>query len=567
VGTTLPIAKAHPRHMACMVAVMCCLLPVGFPAFGQTDNTPTVLESVIADPGQRDGENDAGALSPAEELALEAEEAVRQETAAPPRAAAPQTAFTLRKVSLPASQYLEAEAVDAVVRQLIGRRVDLRDLAVLTAPLNALYRDRGINLANVVIREVDLKSGTVEMSFYEPRIGRVRADDGALARGGVYVRRLALETGDLADTRRIEARQARLELLTGVTTEIAVQPGATAEELDLVITPFEPPAMRFAATIDNHGSPTFGRGQITLSASHASLFGQLDPLSASITLSEGVRSGAVGYAFPLTPEGFSVFAAGSLEKTRTITGPLQTGTAWSAELGLSYPVVVTRERQLTLRGSVQRFSEERRTLGVLTTDQSGTVFLLGANYRQSFARGGLGYDQTIRHIRWNDGLFGPGTTTLLGGEGSASAQFAEDWQVFGRFGWQYALGQNSPARFRNTLSSPTRVRGYPSNNSSGDSFVFGSLQFQRSTPIVLSDDDVWRVTAQPFAFVDAGRAYDRIAGITTAQDPLISAGIGSVFQIGASTVAEVSLAKPLRDANLFVASGAWRADFRLGVQF
>jgi len=280
-----------------------------------------------------------------------------------------------------------------------------------------------------------------------------------------------------------------------------------------------------------------------------------------------VRSGALGYALPLTPDGLSVFAAGSLEKSRTIIGLLQTGTAWSAEVGISYPVIVNRERQLTLRGSAQRFNEERRTLGVLTTDQSGTAFLLGANYSQSFSRGGLLYDQTIRHIRWNDGLFGPGTTTLLGGEGSASARLSEDWQVFGRLGWQFALGQNSPARFRNTLSSPTRVRGYPSGNSSGDSFFFGSLQLQRATPIVLSDDDVWRVTAQPFAFVDAGRAYDRVAGTTTAQDPLVSAGLGSVFQIGANMVAEVSLAKPLRDANLFIASGAWRADFRLGVQF
>jgi len=235
-------------------------MQVGFPSFAQTEEAPPVVDSVTVDPGQGDRDDEAGALSAAEELALEAEEAARQENVeigATPRPAAPQTRFILRKISLPRSNYLEPEAVDAVVSQLIGRRVDLRDLEILTAPLNALYRDRGINLANVVIREIDLKSGTVEMAFYEPRIGRVRADDGALARGAVYARRLALETGDLADTRRIEARQTRLELLTGVTTEITVQQGEAAEELDLVITPnesgqnrspFRPAMLRFSGS-------------------------------------------------------------------------------------------------------------------------------------------------------------------------------------------------------------------------------------------------------------------------------------------------------------------------------
>ncbi len=569
------ISMMQPRPWSVRALVLACALQVALPADAQTetpDDAPAVVESVVVEVGDDNAAAGDTALTPAQELALEAEAAARDEAAksaaaSAPRPATVQTRFTLRRISVPRSQYLDPDAVDAVIRQLIGRQVDLRDLESLTAPFNAMYRARGITLANVVIREIDLQRGLVELGFYEPRIGQVQARDGVLAPGAVYARRLALRPGELADTRRIEARQTRLELLTGVTTEIAVQQGAGADLLDLFVTPAEPPALSFSAAIDNHGSPSFGREQLTVSVSHASLLGQLDPFSASVTLSEGLRSAAVGYALPISADGFSVFAAGSLEKSRTVTGPAQTGTAWSAELGASYPVIVERTRQLTLRASLQRFGDERRSLGVLTTDQGGTAFLLGASYSRLFERGGLSYDQTLQHVRWTDGTLGAGRTTLLGGEGSASAQISDDWQVFGRLGWQYALGDNSPARFRNTLSSPTRVRGYPSGNSAGDSFVFGSLQVQRSTPFVLNDDDVWRVTAQPFAFVDAGRAYDRAAGTTTAQDPLFSAGVGSVFQIGANTVAEVSLAKPLRDANLFLAANAWRADFRLGVRF
>lgn len=516
---------------------------------------------------------DAG-LTPAQELALEAEEAAREEAArqAPRAAPAPvsagaQSRFTVRGISVPPSRYLDRAAIDAVVSQLVGRRVSLRDAGRLVAPLNALYRERGIGLANVVIREIDIARGLVELDLYEPLIGRVSSEDGTLARGSVYTRRLGLEAGSLADTRRIEARQTRLELLSGVTTEIVVGQGDTADALDLTVTPVEPPALRFSATFDTHGSQSSGREQVTLSLSHASLLGQLDAASVSVTMTEGVRSGALGYAFPLTADGLAVFAAGSYEKEETISGPRQTTTSWSAELGLSYPVILERERQLTVRASVQRFDEERRIAGVLASDQGGTAFVLGATFSRSFSRGWFAYDQTVRYVDWDAGVFGAQDTTLFGGEFSSSLLPSADWQLFSRLGWQYARGDNSPARFRTTLSSPTRVRGYPSDTSSGDGFVFGSIQVQRIDPIRLSTDDMVQINARPFVFVDAGRAYDRVGGSTFSQDLLISTGAGGVFQIGRRVVAEAFIAKPLRDTNFFNAGNKWRADIRIGVSF
>ena len=522
---------------------------------------PTV--DAIADPasGASEGVPDAAA-----ELALEAEAAARDEARATPQAV-PRTRFVLRELRVGPSRYLQRAQIDAVIARLTGQTIDLRDLGTVTRPFDDVLRAQDIALAGAVIRSVDPARGIVELGFYEPLIGRVVVSDGRLAPGSVYARRLGFEPGQPADTRMIEARQTRLEVLTGVTTQVAVQPGSRPDELDLVVTPAEPPALRFAVTLDDHGSAAFGREQLTLTASHASLTGNLDALSASVTASRGQRSAAFGYAFPVTADGLALFFAGSYEVNRTQVGPVQEGRTTSVEIGLSQPAIVRRDRQLTFRASLQRFDEERRTFGVLTTDQSGTALTLGAAFGLQMASGGLSYDQSIRFVEWRNGAFGDEETLLLAGEGAWAHRLSDSWQLFGRLGWQAALGDNSPARFRTTLSSPTRVRGYPSGNSSGDSSVFASLQLQQDQPLRLGGSDSAAVSVQPFVFVDAGRAFDRVGGTTTAQDTLASAGIGGVFGLGERTIVEVSAARPLRDANGFDASGAWRADFRLGVRF
>lgn len=518
--------------------------------------------------------DDPAPLTPAEELALQAEEAAQAEAAAealaPVAAAQPRPAvvvqmLTVRSVTTGQSAYLSEAEINAARAALIGQTLPLTEIAQLGTVFNALYEQKGIGLASATVASVDIRSGDVRIDFNEPVIGTVEVADGTLASGAVYARRLALQQGALADTREIAARQLRLQRLTGVALDLTSVDGATADALDLGFTPSEPPARSFAVALDNHGNRATGRERLTLTYAETSLSGQLDPLSVSLTLARGVRSVALGYARPLTADGLSLFASGTLERTRTITGPAQTTRSHNLELGLSVPVLVEAERQLVLRGSLQRFQERRLTVGVLTTDQRGTVLAFGATGTRLFDGGALSYDQSLRHIRWQDGIFQGGHTTILVGEGSFVRAIGADWQGLARLGWQTLQGRNSPAAFRATLSSPSRVRGYDNAVSSGDAFYFASAQLQRATPWQMSDDA--NLSLFPFAFVDMGRAYDRAGGVWTAQDGLFSAGVGSALQLGQRSFGEIVLAVPLRNANGVAARGRMRADLRLGLRF
>lgn len=567
-----------PRFITAFLVMLLCLNVVAGPVAAQTaaealadqaDDTPEPIDTEIAPAG---GVPDS--LTAAQELAEQAEVAAAEEAAqivapAPARTVrhTPPQRMTVRSVTVGASAYLSDEQVSVVVASLIGRQIDLRDAGQLAAAFNAAYAAQGVGLASAVVAAVDPRSGHVQIVFDEPRIGRVRVADGALASGAHYAMRLALPEGELADTRMIATRQLRLQRLSGVRTELTSAPGAEPGTVDLTLTPIEPPARVFSVALDNHGNRTTGRERVNLSFSETSLTGRLDPLSLSVTLARGVRSGSVGYALPIGSEGVSIFSSGSLERTRSVQGLDLRSRTQSAELGVSLPLVVSAESQLVLRASVQHFREERRTLGVVTTDQRGTVLALGANYARFFDRTAIGYDQSLRHVLWNDALIGRSRTTVLGGEGSGSLALGEAWQGIARLGWQAVLGQNMPAFFRASLSSPTRVRGYDPSVSSGDAFIFGSAQVQRATPWTLREGEDAGLSVFPFAFVDIGRAFDRAGGVLASQDMLTSVGLGSVVQIGSRGIGEIVLAMPLRDANGFNAAGRVRADLRLGVRF
>jgi hemolysin activation/secretion protein len=221
---------------------------------------------------------------------------------------------------------------------------------------------------------------------------------------------------------------------------------------------------------------------------------------------------------------------------------------------------------LTLRAAAIAFGERKRTAGVVTTDQRGTGLLLGATYTRSDARAAFSYDQTLRFARWHDNVLGGGgrSTVALAGDLSLSMPLTEDVAASFRGGWQRVIGSDSPVQFRGSLASPGRVRGYPSGVSSGDHYVFGSLQVQALRPIAPRGGGL---ELFPYAFVDAGRAWDRVAGVTTAQDVLVSAGVGTQLRFGRNGFGDVSIARPLRDANGFSKSRHWQINAQVGITF
>lgn len=504
--------------------------------------------------------------SAAEELAAQAAAAAAAASAAEAARQGRPAArdFPIRRIVPGPSAYLPAAELAALARRLEGQGLRGRDIPAILAAFDALYDARDIALAQAVLSRSDPRAGSVEIGFVEARIGQVSLQ-GSLARPEVYAARLGLGPGELADTRILNARLERLALQTGIRSDLAFSPGARAGLTDLAVR-FEEPARRsFAVTLDSFGSVATGRGRLTLSYSDRSLTGRLDSFGASLTLAEGLASGAVSYALPVTGEGTALFASLSGEQSRNLTGPAVSGSNTLLELGISHPLVVTAAQQFSLRASTFAFADRRNTAGVPTTRQSGGGILLGAGYAREWPGATrLGLDLSLRHVAWQDSVAGLSglNTTYLTAEASFDTPLGEALALTLRGGAQGVRGDQAPAQFRAGLASQSRVRGYPSGQLSGDQAVWASAQLRLRQPVALGP----QVRMVPFAFVDTGRAWDRAGGVTALQGTALSVGLGASFGIGRNGSADIVLARPLNDLPGFAAQG-WRLDASFVLRF
>lgn len=567
-ATTVALVVASPGAQAQDVSPPPLPETAADAAAQQTGDADTIDDAVpVAPPTVAAG---AEAMTPAEELAAAAAAAAAAADAtadaapARPRRAAP-APVVVRRVVVGPSAYLEPDVLADIARGLEGRRLTTAQLDQLTAAFDALYDERGIALAQTVVERVDASGGTVELGFLEARIDRV-AVQGRLAPQAYYAARVGLSPGDLADTRVLEERLLRLALLSGVRSTVDFTPGSAPGETTLAVTMAEPPRYQGTATIDTHGTEATGRNRVTLTFSDASLSGRLDRLGASLTLAEGLASGALSYNRPVGLEGTQVFSVLTGERSRNISGPVVRGRNALVEIGLSHPMVLRAERQMFLRGSLFAFGERRETAGVPTTRQSGFGATLGGNIATEHGGVNLSLDATLRLIRWSDrvlGLSGLNTTYLtLDGAALIPLGATSGPLVVFRGGAQAVAGREAATQFRGTVASAQRVRGYPSGTVSGDHYIWASSELRAREGFELGSG----MRALPYAFADIGRGWDRAGGVTAAQPLGASVGIGSAFGIGERGSGDFFLAMPLRTIAT-TSRGDWRFEARFGLRF
>lgn len=503
------------------------------------------------------------AQTPAEELASEAEAAART-SAAPAVPAAPR-AFSVRRVVTGPSAYLPEEDIAQLARMIATRGLTSRDIPQILAAFDALYEARGITLAQATLLRSDAARGEITIGFVEARIGVV-IPRGTLARPEVYASRIGLQSGDLADTRTLEQRLLRLAVLSGIRSEVAFTPGAQAGLTDLTVT-FEEPQRRSAVvTLDSYGSAATGRTRATFSFADASLTGNLDAFGVSLSVTQGLVSGSLSYAFPVNADGTAVFATLSSERSRSIIGPTVRSRNGLFEIGVSHPILVAPDRQLVLRASAFAFDDKRDTLGVATTREAGGGVLLGAGFSRNWpSQARFGIDAALRHVAWRDAVLNASglSTTYLTVETAFDTPLDDTLAFNLRAGAQGVHGTEAPAQFRGSLTGQARVRGYPSGQLSGDAVAWAGAQIRLREPAQLGG----AVRAVPYAFLDVGRAWDRAGGVTTLQGTALSAGIGAAFGIGQNGSADIVIARPLRDVPGFSSNGALRIEASLSVRF
>ena len=505
-------------------------------------------------------------LLPSEEakaIALEAEQAPEQADESKNQLAVQQIVptalpplnFTLRDIKFTSSGYLTAEELSAVEAQFVGRRMTEAGLAVMVDAINALYRARNLALAEAIVEAVDPARGLVSVELFEARLGATNYTSKNTSNAYLDFR-LGLKVGDLADNNRIDERLVRLAITDGVLVDAAFNPGAARGLTNLDLTLSEPAPFSGSFGLSNYGPPSKGVVQASGTFRVTSLTGWNDPLSLGLTGSQGSISLNGSYGRIVTPDGTRLTSSAGYSYSKAISGPSIVSHGAFADIGVSMPLVLEQQKRLYANTNLQIFRDTADLGGVGIVDQTGWFASAGLS-AQYFGDGWQVLTAGSARFGVYDDVIANQAGTIfadVSGQLAASIGLGQDFILSLSSGAQYALLNGMPSRFQFSVTSPFAVRGYTTDHSSADSGYWSQLQIQRAFPVSGLPENL---IVQPYAFVDAGEAFETTSGTPIGLGAAISTGAGMALQYGSSVSGDVFVAKPLTDITGFTAAGQW----------
>jgi hemolysin activation/secretion protein len=279
-------------------------------------------------------------------------------TVAPAGAAG--TAIVVRDVRVTGSTIYTAKDFLSLYEGLLGKQVTVQAVYDLARVITAKYGNDGYVLSRAIVPPQDLNpnGATVHIEIVEGYVDRV-VWPSKLSRYRDFFSNYAAKI--IAD-RPVNIRTIeRYMLLAGDLPGLKFATSLKASETNpaastLVVEVTEKP-IDAMARVDNRGTPARGPIQYLAATTLNNLLGQHEALTltwASVEPMRELQYYALYYRQVLTSEGLTLFADASNTGGRPGTATLELldyrtkGYSWDA--GLSYPVIRSRERNLTISG-------------------------------------------------------------------------------------------------------------------------------------------------------------------------------------------------------------------------
>jgi len=485
----------------------------------------------------------------------------------------------VRNVEIAGSTVYSAEELKPLYADLIGHGVPLTAVYALAQRITAKYGKDGYVLSRAVVppQNLDPKSATIHIRVVEGFIDKVEWPP-QLSRYRDFFTNYAakITTERPANIHTIERYLLLAGDLPGLKFSTALRPSKTPDASVLVVQVVEKP-VDASAHVDNRGTAARGPFEYYGSATFNNLLGLHEGVTltyAGVVPLKELNYAAANYRQILTSEGLSVFAnisdawgtpgTAQLEQLQYRTlGPY-------GDVGLSYPVIRSREKNLTLSSLFFASNSESDVLGSPFTDDRLRGFRARAD--GDFADPLQGVNQV--YAIFSQGIEGLGST-LNGNPLASRAVGTVDFsKIEGYFGHTQPLPANFSAfiaAYGQYAFEPLLVpeqcsfggryfgRAFDPSQILGDSCIeaTGELRYDfRQLPQQVSQ-------AQLYTFADWGDLYTLEAspGTTSVTD---AASIGSGLRLGWSShlTADLSVARGVAGP-----SEGWRFFFIVGANY
>ncbi|MBL8491903.1 MAG: ShlB/FhaC/HecB family hemolysin secretion/activation protein, partial [Rhodocyclaceae bacterium] len=182
------------------------------------------------------------------------------------------------------------EDILATLAPHAGPALGAAELQLAARAVAALYLQQG-HLARIAVRSVSVAEGVAHLEVHELRLGNVRVEvaegarlDAAIA-GPFLTARLA--PGSPLPLAHIQAGVALLNAQPGIEAAVALDPGASDDEVDLVLHLRDRPLWSGRLALDNHGIRELGQERLRLALQADNAFGMADRSGLRVEKSAG----------------------------------------------------------------------------------------------------------------------------------------------------------------------------------------------------------------------------------------------------------------------------------------
>ncbi len=489
----------------------------------------------------------------------------RQEEATPPPGAA-EVRFVLTSLAIDGVTAFPPERVQALYQAKLNTEISLADLYGIAEALNGLYRREGYILSRAVVPEQKIQQGAARIQVIEGFVEAVKfvgaspAQEQRLRGFGEWIQRsrplkLSVLERNLLLMNDLAGYQVQAALSAGQ------EVGGTVLTLRLTYDPFDP-----FFEVNNWAPEAVGPVRLQGGVFFNSLMNQGERIGLSAATTpfdfEELANGRFDFQIPIGFDGVTLSTSTSYTGTQpgALLKPFRiTGESYNFNLGLSYPIIRSRQLNLFLNGlfDVTNTTTDTRFLGpsiTLSQDRIRSV-RVGAAVDTIYA---LGF--TAASILLSQGLSGFGAR--LAGTPNAPLSRANGQATGFKMNLNFSQFLRLPQDFNLLLTGTGQVAstsllvseqfglGGPSFGSAynpsqllGDDGYGLRLEVQRpisygvgTTPMI----------SQPYTFVDYGQVFLKKP---TAAEPgnqeLASAGLGLRQFIGNYLQLRLELAFPL----------------------
>lgn len=436
----------------------------------------------------------------------------------------------LKSVTFKGNTRLPAEQIVVAMggSSALLKSYDLAGLRELADRITDYYRASGYPFARAFLPVQDLKEGRLVIEVVEGRYGKVAAEstqEGLARSAQPFLGQL--RTGEVIEAKSIERATLLLSDLPGVTATPVMAPGSVTGSGDLSVLVEQDTAPRGGIGFDNHGSSYSGqwRGRADILFSSVAVFG--DQLSLSgVTPTPVLWTGNLNYALPLGHDGVRLQVGHSRSRYQ-LRGGFDgfEGSAIVNSATLSYPVIRSQRMNIGLSLAYQ---DKAMTDVRLTDTESKTSrvvpLVLNFDSRDEWIAGGITYGSLSMAKGDVKEVTGSKPFKRWTLDVARQQRLNSLWSVYG-----YLLAQGADSNLDSSegisLGGPSRVRAYPSGESSGDEGWLVQAELRLSL-------GAWT----PYAFYDHGKVrIDALPSLVTAKAPdqeRSGLGLGVRFQQG-----------------------------------